>query len=192
MNTRTFLAAVILAASLVACAPEPPAPARDASPEPATAGIVVSAAVARAAAEGKSVLIEFGASWCVWCRHFESFVKAPDTGPVLARHFVIVNLTVQERDDKKALENPGGLDAMVRWGGEKSGLPFYVFLDGRGENIATSNAMPNGGNIGFPAVPAEIDAFLTVIGRAPPKLTASERSTLREYLVKNMPEPSGT
>jgi thiol:disulfide interchange protein len=178
-----------LAVSVMACSQEPPAPEPSAGPPAAEA--VVAAAVTRAAEEGKAVLIEFGASWCVWCRHFESFVKAPDTGAVLARHFVIVNLTVQEADDKKALENPGGMAAMVRWGGEKSGLPFYVFLNGSGENIATSNAMPNGGNIGFPAVTAEIDAFMGVIGRAAPTLTTEERTILRDYLVKNMPAPVG-
>src|SRR5262245_22587998 len=119
---------------------------------PAPADAVVAAALKRAQAEKKAVLIEFGASWCSWCRNFEAFVKSPDAGPVLASQFVIVNLTVRERDGKQALENPGGSPLMDRWGGAMSGLPFYVFLDASGRKVADSNAMPDGTNIGFPAV----------------------------------------
>ena len=59
---------------------------------PPPAADVVAAAVKRAQAENKSVLIEFGASWCTWCRNFEAFVRSPDAGPILAKNFVVVNL----------------------------------------------------------------------------------------------------
>jgi thiol:disulfide interchange protein len=121
-------------------------------PEPPAAEVVASA-VARAAAEDKTVLIEFGASWCTWCRAFEAFVKAPDTGPIVAAHYVVVNLTVHERDDKIPLENPGGNALMDSWGGAASGLPFYVFVNRSGKKVADSNAMPNGANIGFQQSP---------------------------------------
>src|SRR5262245_45721287 len=45
---------------------------------PASAQSIVDGALARARAESKAVLIEFGASWCTWCRNFEAFVKSPD------------------------------------------------------------------------------------------------------------------
>src|SRR5690349_4750579 len=92
---------------------------------PAPASEVVAAAVNRAQAENKSVLIEFGASWCTWCRNFEAFVKSADAGPILAKQFVVVNLVVHERDGKTSLEHPGGNALMDRWGGAQSGLPFY-------------------------------------------------------------------
>lgn len=155
------------------------------APQPAQA--VIAAAASRALVQGKAVLIEFGASWCVWCRSFEAFVKAPDSGPVIDRHFVVTNLTVRERDDKTALENPGGNELFERWGGGNAGLPFYVFLDGNGRKIADSNAMPDGTNIGFPAVPAEIAAFLGLVDRTAPRMTRLERGTLEAALLRMQP-----
>lgn len=156
---------------------------------PPSAVDVVASAVARARVEQKAVLIEFGASWCTWCRNFEAFVKSSDAGPVMARHFVIANLIVRERDDKKSLEHPGGNALMDEWGGAMSGLPYYVFVNAAGQKVADSNAMPDGGNIGFPAVPAEIRAFVGLMDRAVPALPAADRGVLERYLVSVMPKP---
>jgi hypothetical protein len=169
------------------CAVLASAPAAAQTPAPASS--VVAAAVERARAEQKAVLIEFGASWCTWCRNFDAFVKAPDAGPVLSQHFVIVNLIARERDDKKALEHPGGNALMDEWGGANSGLPFYVFLDSTGKKVADSNAMPDGSNIGFPAVPAEIRAFIALMDKAAPSLPAVQRNMLEAYLTRVMPAP---
>lgn len=170
---------VVLIASGVATAQTPPA-----------AETVVAGAVKTAKSGGKAVLIEFGASWCTWCRNFEAFVKAPETAPIIAKHFQVLNLIVRERDEKKALEHPGGNELMDRWGGAKSGLPFYVFLDGTGQKVADSNAMLDGSNIGFPAVPQEITAFMTLMRKAAPAMTTEERDSLQAYLVRVMPKPA--
>jgi hypothetical protein len=156
---------------------------------PPAATDVVAAGVTRAQAERKAVLVEFGASWCTWCRNFEAFVKSGDAGPVLARHFVVVNLTVRERDDKKTLEHPGGNVLMDEWGGAESGLPFYVFLSGAGQKVADSNAMPDGTNIGFPAVPDEVRAFIDLLERAAPTLSLAERDVLAGYLARGATKP---
>jgi thiol:disulfide interchange protein len=73
-------AAVALAAGVLVVAADARLAARaetasTAAPESADA--LVSRAVAEARADRKVVLIEFGASWCVWCRHFQDFVHAP-------------------------------------------------------------------------------------------------------------------
>ena len=144
---------------------------------------VVSAAQAEARAGGKVVLIEFGASWCTWCRSFKSFVQAPTTSRVVADNYVVVNLTVAEHDaDKKRLENPGGGEALARWGGANAGLPFYVFLDTTGRKLADSNAMPDGTNIGYPVSPVEIERFVGLLDRTAPHLTSAGRSALLAYL----------
>jgi thiol:disulfide interchange protein len=178
-------AAVLLTLALVA---RPMARAVEAPVTPA--GEVVAAAVKRAGTEHKTVLIEFGASWCTWCRSFEAFVRAPDTGPIIAANYVVVNLTVHERDGKEGLENPGGAELMDAWGGAKSGLPFYVFVDENGQKLADSNAMPQGQNIGFPAVPAEIAAFMGLVDKTAPVLSPANRQALQAYLTRVMPRPS--
>lgn len=156
------------------------APGNATSPAPANA--VVSAALRTAAAERKVVLVEFGASWCSWCRRFEAFVHAPEVSAIVAANYLVVNLVVQERDDKKALENPGGLDVMDKWGGAKSGLPFYVFLDAAGRKVADSNAMPDGGNVGFPGTAKEAAVFLTLLDKTAPRLSKGDRAKIARYL----------
>lgn len=182
MMRTTFAAAVAAIAILAGSGPV-------GAQTPLAAADVVAAAVARAKAENKTVLIEFGASWCTWCRNFEAFVQSPDAGPVLASQFIVVNLIVRERDDKTTLEHPGGNALMDSWGGEKSGLPFYVFVDTTGKKIADSNAMPDGTNIGFPAIPTEIKAFVTLMDKAAPRLTPANRDLLEAYLTRVMPTP---
>jgi thiol:disulfide interchange protein len=149
---------------------------------PAAARSVVADAVKRAAAEKKVVLVEFGASWCVWCRSFEAFVHAPETARTISDNFVLVNLTVDERNEKKALENPGGVEVLTEWDGFDAGLPFYVFLDAKGEKIADSNVMRDGSNVGFPATKEELEAFMGLLEATAPRLTSSGRAALLQYL----------
>jgi len=50
---------------------------------------------------------------------------------------------VQERGNKiQTHENPGGQNIMSEFGGNNAGLPFVVFLNGKGTMIANSNVMP--------------------------------------------------
>jgi thiol-disulfide isomerase/thioredoxin len=154
------------------------------SAPPPSADVLVSAGLKSAQAGGRVVLIEFGASWCTWCRSFEAFVHAPEVRQIIASNYVVVNLTVQEREDKKALENAGGQQKMNAWGGEKSGLPYYVFLDAAGRKLADSNAMPDGSNIGFPATPQELQMFVALIDKTAPKMSKADRSTIVGYLNK--------
>ena len=174
MVTLTTLAAVVLVI---------PGECRaQAVTAPPSAASVVTGALTSAKSERKVVLIEFGASWCVWCRSFEAFVHAPAVRQIIANNYVVVNLTVHERDDKKALENAGAEEKMNAWGGEKSGLPFYVFLDAAGRKIADSNAMPDGANIGFPATPQELQMFVALLERTAPRLGQADRSKIVDYL----------
>lgn len=177
---RNSLAAVLLLTAVCAAHGVRAQGAGAAAPAPART--VVAEAVKRAASEKKVVLVEFGASWCVWCRSFDAFVHAPETARTIAANFVVVNLTVDERDDKKALENPGGVELLTEWDGFDAGLPFYVFLDAQGEKIADSNVMRDGDNVGFPATDEELRAFMGLIEATAPRLTPAGRATLLTYL----------
>lgn len=180
---RTLLAFGIIA-SLAGVAMAQHGP-RIAPPEPATK--VVDEAVERAKAESKTVWVDFGASWCGWCRKLEAFLAAPEVKDIIEKHYLIVPLTVMESANKKALENPGGEEVMKELGGDGAGLPFYAFLDRSGKKIANSLAMPNGGNIGFPASPNGIDAFVALIDKTAPALSSAERERLVGYLNKVVP-----
>lgn len=148
---------------------------------------VVAAAVKQAAAQKKVVLVEFGASWCVWCKSFDAFVHAPETARTIGDNFVVVNITVQERaEDKKLLENPGGEALMDAWDGTDAGLPFYVFLDASGGKIADSNVMKDGSNVGFPGNDEEVRVFTGLLDATAPRLTAGGRQAITAYLKKVM------
>jgi hypothetical protein len=99
-------------------------------------------------------------------------------------NFVLLKLITQEAKDKKALENSGADKLMADWGGAKSGLPFLVFLNNRGEKIADSNRAPGGKNIGCPATQEEVDAFSQILRETAPRITEAQRNKLRAYFLE--------
>jgi len=156
---------------------------------PPTAESLVDAAVKTAKSQDKVVLVHFGASWCVWCRHLDDMLQGPELGKLFADHFVIVHLTVQESDDKKQLENPGAEQLLAREGAGKSGVPVFMFFDQAGKKIADSLALPNRANIGYPASPEEIEAFAGILEKTTPRMTAAQRGSIVDYLKKHAPAP---
>src|SRR5438093_166386 len=174
--TATIVGAAVLGAVDVSIAR-----AHRASQAAPPAQILLSEAANTARAENKNVLVIFGASWCGWCRKLDRLLAAP-AGSAIANHFVVVELTVQESQDKKALENPGGDLVMAQLGGANAGLPFYAFLDAAGKTLANSNAMANGGNLGYPGDAQEVAAFDRLLQKTAPRMTSAERARIAEYL----------
>ena len=156
---------------------------------PPSAESLMDAAVKTAKSQNKIVLVHFGASWCVWCRHLDDMLQGPELGRLFADHFVIVHLTVQESDDKKQLENPGAEEMMTKEGASKSGVPVFMFFDQAGNKIADSLALPNRANIGYPASPEEIEAFGGILEKTTPRMTAAQRASIIDYLKKHAPAP---
>ena len=104
-------------------------------------------------------------------------------------NFIITHLDVQERGDKiKELENPGGNEVMKSFGGEKSGLPFYVLLDAAGKKLADSNVMDKNSNIGYPGSDEEIAAFGKLLKVSAKHLSNENYSVIINYLKKNAPK----
>lgn len=149
---------------------------------------IIDRALKTAKAENKTVFVHFGASWCVWCKHLDAMLSSQEVGKLISDNFVLVNLTVQESDDKKALENPGAQEIMEKNGAGKAGVPYYLFLDKDGKKIVDSLAMPKGGNIGYPATPEEIKTFESLLPKAAPRMTAAQRASISEYLTKHAPQ----
>jgi hypothetical protein len=154
--------------------------------ETPSAASVLKETFARAKSENKVALIAFHASWCGWCHKMDAVMKRPEVKAVVDKYFVVTWLTVQEAQDKKSLENPGGAEVLAANGGERQGIPYFYFADPvTGKTLVTSKrpkneADPNdrGGNIGCPAEPFEISYFLEMVKKAVPKVSKSELAAL--------------
>ena len=188
LNTKRLTAALACIVALGALA-APPLQAQTGGKTPLSAQTLLDDAIKTAKAENKSIMVHFGASWCGWCKRLDAFLNEPKVGKLMADHYVVVSLTVQESAGKKALENPGAAELMKAMGGANSGLPFYFFLDKEGTKLGDSNSLPGGGNIGHPANAEEITAFAGLLERTAPRMTAAQRTQIVDYLTKNIPRP---
>jgi thioredoxin-related protein len=149
---------------------------------------IIDRALKTARTEKKTVFVHFGASWCEWCKQLDAMLSSQEVGKIISDNFVLVNLTVQESDDKKTLENPGAQEIMDKNGAGKAGVPYYLFLDKAGKKIVDSLAMPKGANIGYPATPEEIKTFEGLLPKAAPRMTAAQRALISDYLTKHAPK----
>jgi len=99
---------------------------------------------------------------------------------------VIARLDVQEHGDKASLDTPGGSALAAQLGAKGTGLPFFVFLNERGELIANScrpvPGEPGGVNIGHPWQPEEVDYFMVMLRKAVPELSPSDAQLIEGYL----------
>lgn len=99
------------------------------------------------------------------------------------KNFVIVHLTVQEGAGKKHLENEGAEALMEKYQGKGQGLPFWVVLDKKG-NMLGNALMENGSNVGCPAQPEEVEAFIAVLKKTT-KLSQTDEETIGKIFRKN-------
>ena len=127
----------------------------------------------------------FHASWCGWCHRLDQFIETPEIKPIVEKYFVPTWLTIQERAEKAALNTPGAGKVWDQSGaGRNTGLPFFAFLDEKGELIVNS-LRPTGSsreNIGYPAEPEEIDWFITMLKKAAPGMSQEESDALEHRL----------
>jgi len=157
--------------------------------KPQKADKILSAAYKEAARTDKNVFLIFRASWCSWCKRLEKALQSNELKKIFEDNFVITHLDVLERDGKvDSLENPGGKEVMNKLGGEHSGLPFYVWLNAKGEKLANSNVMPGDENIGYPGGEKEIEAFGKLIKSNAKHLSKEQLETILNYLKKNAPK----
>ncbi len=141
---------------------------------PLDAAAVVEAGVAQAGSDDKLVFLHFGAPWCGWCHYLENWMAEPANHALLSRVFVDVKV------DTDRIQ--GGEEILKKYCKQPGGIPWFVFLDGKGESVVDSHG--SDGNIGFPSAEHEIAHFVSMLEKTQ-KFTAEEIDQLKASLVEN-------
>ena len=139
--------------------------------KPLDAVTVLDTALAAAKKDDKVVFVHFGAPWCGWCHKLDDWLASADIAPRIAERAVEVKIDVDRMTH--------GEDVMKRFrSSDSGGIPWFAFVDGSGQSIATSDA--TGKNIGYPAAESEIAAFGTMLEKA--GYSAETIASLRQSL----------
>jgi len=94
----------------------------------------IAAAIKKAGAENKYVLLLGGGNWCGWCIEFEKFCKADaKIDSVLNAGFVSYHLNYSRENENKKV--------FARYGyPQRFGFPVFIILNEKGERIHTQNS----------------------------------------------------
>lgn len=140
--------------------------------QPRTADEIMKEAMQQASREQKNILVIFHASWCGWCHKMDASINDPACKDLFEKNYVITHLVVQESENKKMLENPGGNEMMEKFNGKGKGLPFWLVLDKEGKLLGDCMVRPEGAdlnspgqNTGCPASEGEVAHLTTLLGR---------------------------
>jgi thioredoxin-related protein len=100
--------------------------------ESADASKQISDALAIAKKDGKRVLLQFGANWCVWCHRLHKLFESDKTiSEELKADYVVALIDVNKGHNK---------DLITRYQAEHNGLPFIVILDSDGKHLKTKDS----------------------------------------------------
>jgi thioredoxin-related protein len=94
----------------------------------------IAAAVKKAKAENKYVLLQGGGNWCSWCIEFARLAKAdPKIDSVIKTSFVWYHLNFSKENENKAV--------FAKYGyAQRFGFPVFIILNQKGERIHTQNS----------------------------------------------------
>ena len=149
--------------------------------QPIQASAALSDARDRARAEGKMVLVRWGAPWCGWCHKMDDWLARPEVARLIAADYISIKID-QDR-------MPGGKELLASYGGDKGGIPWFGMMDpATGKLVVTSDGP--GGNIGFPAEPEEITHFVSMLKKTARKLTQADIDALAASLKPVKPAQS--
>lgn len=100
----------------------------------ANAAADIDAAVKKAAAENKFVLIQAGGNWCSWCIEFNRFSKADkQLDSIIKSSFVVYDLNYSKENRNENLFAQYGY-------AQRFGFPVFIILDGKGQRIHTQSS----------------------------------------------------
>ncbi len=94
----------------------------------------IAAAVKKANAENKFVLLQGGGNWCKWCIEFARFCRADaQIDSLLNANFVWYHLNYSKENMNKNI--------FAKYGyAQRFGFPVFIILNGKGERIHTQNS----------------------------------------------------
>jgi thiol:disulfide interchange protein len=102
----------------------------DTFPAPDQAKADIKAAVAKAAAEHKRVLVDFGANWCPDCKALSKYLQAPDNAALLDADYVLVRVNVGYEGITRNFDVARGYGIPL-----KKGVPALAVLDESGNAV---------------------------------------------------------
>jgi len=86
----------------------------------------IAAALKKARAEHKRVLLDFGGDWCGDCQVLDIYFHQSPNADLLAKHFVVVHIYIGHMD--RNLDVPKKYDVPIN-----KGVPALAVLDARGK-----------------------------------------------------------
>lgn len=94
----------------------------------------IAAAVKKAAASHKNVLLQLGGNWCIWCIYFNDLVKNDaELDKYLRANYVVVHVNYSpENKNEQVLADLGYP--------QRFGFPVFVVLDDKGKRLHTQNS----------------------------------------------------
>lgn len=126
---RTVLLSFVLLLTVVSFAQEKKlyTPQADAAAD-------IAAAVKKAAAENKFVILQGGGNWCSWCIEFARFCKADkQIDSLLSSNFIWYHLNYSKENANKPIFAKYGYP-------QRFGFPVFIILNGKGERIHTQSS----------------------------------------------------
>lgn len=94
----------------------------------------IAAAVKKASAEHKFVLLQAGGNWCKWCIEFHRFCKADAAlDSMIQANFIWYPLNYSKENRNEAIFEQYGFP-------QRFGFPVFIILNEKGERIHTQNS----------------------------------------------------
>jgi thioredoxin-related protein len=91
----------------------------------------IAAALIKAKAQGKFVLIQAGGNWCSWCIEFARFTKEDvKIDSVINASFVVYHLNYSKENENKVMFSKLSYP-------QRFGFPVFIILNEKGERIHT-------------------------------------------------------
>lgn len=144
---------------------------------------ILEKATLKAKNQNKNVFIIFHASWCGWCKKMDNAMNDPRCKDLFDKNYVIEHMVVKESQKNKHLENAGAEDILKQYKGDKSGIPFWLIFNNKGE-LLTDSFDANGQNLGCPASKSEVPVFVDKL-KETSSLTSEELAVISKvFLIK--------